>query len=58
MELSDHITSPQDTEKINLYISALKKREYDREFKWGLYVQSQEKKRKIKMKKELNKLIE
>lgn len=58
VELSDHIVSPEDTEKINLYIAALKKREYDREFKRNIWIQNQEKKRKAKMKKELNRMIE
>ena len=57
-ELSEHIVSPQDTEKINNYISALKRREYEREFKRTLWIQSMEKKRKAKMRKELNNLIE
>lgn len=40
VELSEHIVSPQDTEKIHNYISALKKREYEREFKRTIWVQN------------------
>ena len=58
IELSEHIVTPQDYEKLNNYIGALKKREYEREFKRNIWIQNQEKKRKTKMRKELNRLIE
>ena len=58
MELTYFITTPQDSDKLNNYIAILKKREYERDFKHNLWVMEQEKKRKAKMKKELNKLIE